>query len=262
MPTERTGEDGVHRLVDMVVEEVSLVDRAANLHRFLVVKRDPTMAKAAPKKTPKKTPAAPPGKEAPAKSTPPRPTKKASSELLTVATDALESLTAAVEQMGEASDEDAASIVEGLIEDLTELAARLAETAGLASDEEETAKRDATSVEGVRDLLGKVRALLDEVSKDQSEPAEQQEQTPTPSEEVAERVSSQLTQLSEDLATLTTTLREQGQRLGRLEKGVGLPNSRSAPERPASRADEDEESWPLDMNRPHDRGSEQRSPGR
>jgi hypothetical protein len=27
--------DGVHRLVDMVVEEVSLVDRAANKHRFL-----------------------------------------------------------------------------------------------------------------------------------------------------------------------------------------------------------------------------------
>jgi hypothetical protein len=33
----------VHRLVDMVVEEVSLVDRAANKHRFLVVKRDETM---------------------------------------------------------------------------------------------------------------------------------------------------------------------------------------------------------------------------
>jgi hypothetical protein len=35
--------DGVHRLVDMVVEEVSLVDRAANKHRFLIVKRDDAM---------------------------------------------------------------------------------------------------------------------------------------------------------------------------------------------------------------------------
>jgi hypothetical protein len=38
-----TTTDGVHRLVDMVVEEVSLVDRAANLRRFLIVKRDDTM---------------------------------------------------------------------------------------------------------------------------------------------------------------------------------------------------------------------------
>ena len=36
-------DDGVHRLVDMVVEEVSLVDRAANKHRFLIVKRDEAM---------------------------------------------------------------------------------------------------------------------------------------------------------------------------------------------------------------------------
>jgi hypothetical protein len=33
----------VHRLVDMVVEEVSLVDRAANQHRFLIVKRSEPM---------------------------------------------------------------------------------------------------------------------------------------------------------------------------------------------------------------------------
>ena len=37
-------EDGVHRLRDIVVEEVSLVDRAANKRRFLVVKRSDDMA--------------------------------------------------------------------------------------------------------------------------------------------------------------------------------------------------------------------------
>jgi hypothetical protein len=36
-------EDGVHRLRDIVVEEVSLVDRAANKRRFLVVKRSGDM---------------------------------------------------------------------------------------------------------------------------------------------------------------------------------------------------------------------------
>ena len=43
MTTEMHKADGVHRLVDMVVEEVSLVDRAANKHRFLIVKRDEAM---------------------------------------------------------------------------------------------------------------------------------------------------------------------------------------------------------------------------
>jgi hypothetical protein len=249
MPAEHPGEDRVHRLVDMVVEEVSLVDRAANLRRFLVVKRDPSMAKPAPKKTPKKPPVPPaPGKEAP----PPKPAKKASGDLLAVATDALEALAAVVERLGEASDEEASSLVETLIEDLNELAARLAETAGLATDEE-TAKREGSSLEDVRSLLGKVRELLEEASKAQDAPESQEEPPAAPaSDEAAERVSSQLSQISEELKTLTSAVREQGQRLGRLEKGVGLPNSRSAPERPASRSDEeDEESWPLDMNRPH-----------
>src|SRR6266481_777244 len=39
------GQSGVHRLRDIVVEEVSLVDRAANKRRFLVVKRSEGMAK-------------------------------------------------------------------------------------------------------------------------------------------------------------------------------------------------------------------------
>jgi len=46
--TKRASKDddaeNVHRLRDIVVEEVSLVDRAANQRRFLVVKRSPDMA--------------------------------------------------------------------------------------------------------------------------------------------------------------------------------------------------------------------------
>jgi hypothetical protein len=50
-------------------------------------------------------------------------------------------------------------------------------------------------------------------------------------------------------------MKDQSQRLGRLEKGVGLPNSRQAPERPAARTGAEEVSWPLDLNRPMDRES-------
>src|SRR5512141_1360888 len=42
--TSSDGESGVHRLRDIVVEEVSLVDRAANKRRFLVVKRSEGMS--------------------------------------------------------------------------------------------------------------------------------------------------------------------------------------------------------------------------
>jgi len=57
------------------------------------------------------------------------------------------------------------------------------------------------------------------------------------------------------LRALTDAVKEQGQRLGRLEKGVGVPNSRSALERPRSRDEPQEVGWPLDLNRPMDRDS-------
>ncbi len=40
--TKQQQDDGVHRLTEIVVEEVSLVDRPANLQPFLIVKRDAT----------------------------------------------------------------------------------------------------------------------------------------------------------------------------------------------------------------------------
>lgn len=49
MPTTTTTEQqpdegATHRLQRIIVQEVSLVDRAANKRRFLVVKRDESMA--------------------------------------------------------------------------------------------------------------------------------------------------------------------------------------------------------------------------
>ena len=51
MTSTTQGTASVHRLVDMVVEEVSLVDRAANKHRFLLVKRDGDTVHDAPQDT-------------------------------------------------------------------------------------------------------------------------------------------------------------------------------------------------------------------
>lgn len=45
MSNAASKDEGVHRLKDMLVEEVSLVDRAANKRRFALVKRSPEMSK-------------------------------------------------------------------------------------------------------------------------------------------------------------------------------------------------------------------------
>ena len=68
-------------------------------------------------------------------------------------------------------------------------------------------------------------------------------------------MSKQLASVATSLRSLTDAMKDQSQRLGRLEKGVGLPNSRQAPERPAARSGAEEVSWPLDLNRPMDRES-------
>ena len=74
--------------------------------------------------------------------------------------------------------------------------------------------------------------------------------TTTPS---SDGVSQQLEKVVSSISTLTDAVKEQGQRVARLEKGTGLPNSRTHEERRPAR-DEDV-GWPLDLNRPLDRES-------
>ncbi len=240
--------DGVHRLIDMVVEEVSLVDRAANKHRFLVVKRD------APMNTPKKTETAeeqtpPTGRKKPG-------TRKADAgEVVATAGAILERLTDAVEALGAASDEEATELCAQLCEELAEAAGALAELAGVepASDDETASASVGETVAQVREILAHVKAMLTltkEEAPTEAAPAAPPAATPAPDT----RVTEQLEAVASSLRTLTDAVREQGQRLGRLEKNVALPNSGSAPERTEKRADQ-EVGWPLDLNRPLDRDS-------
>jgi hypothetical protein len=247
--TETRDDAGVHRLVDMVVEEVSLVDRAANKHRFLVVKRDaPMKDKTDPKTedTTKPEGETPPGKKKPAK-------KADTADAIATATAILERLTAAVEMLGEASDDDADQILIELAGELSEAAAEIAQAAGVAEDEEEAA--DAAKSAGVGDTVAKVRALLDDVSKmlAAAKDAATPQATPVPPGPHADAVSQQLEKVVSSISTLTDAVKEQGQRVARLEKGTGLPNSRAHEERRPPR-DEDV-GWPLDLNRPLDRES-------
>ena len=54
--------------------------------------------------------------------------------------------------------------------------------------------------------------------------------------------------------TLSETVKDQQQRLGSVEKQLGLPNS-AAPAERRSKATVEDVGWPLDLNKPKDRES-------
>mgnify|MGYP001193217062 CR=1 FL=1 len=263
MSTTEDPNAGVHRLIDMVVEEVSLVDRAANKHRFLVVKRDEPMADKTKKSGAK-----------PAETTP-APTaggaeqvSKAIGDALGIATTALEALTNAIEQLGQVvGDADTTPIVAELAQELSEVAGQLAVAAGVEPTAAEGSGDVNAAVEGVRSMLSQVSELLSSsAAKNDPDPSSTppaaEAPAPAPASEAAQPANDESAEVSKQLATVATSLRsltdamkDQSQRLGRLEKGVGLPNSRQAPERPTPRAGAEDVSWPLDLNRPMDRES-------
>jgi len=67
-------------------------------------------------------------------------------------------------------------------------------------------------------------------------------------------VNESLAKLAESFRSLSETVKEQQQRLGRVEKQFGLPNS-AAPAERVSKATVEDVGWPLDLNKPKDRES-------
>src|SRR5690606_2603994 len=102
MTQRRKADRPVNRLLDIVVEEVSLVDRAANEHRFLIVKRDTPVADN-PTATDAADEAGDLNDQAAAEDTGAAPDDASGSSadpLLTTAVAALEGLTSTVELLG------------------------------------------------------------------------------------------------------------------------------------------------------------------
>jgi hypothetical protein len=67
-------------------------------------------------------------------------------------------------------------------------------------------------------------------------------------------VTESLAKLADSFRALSETVKEQQQRLGRVEKQFGLPNS-AAPAERVSKATVEDVGWPLDLNKPKDRES-------
>ena len=221
-------DDGVHRLVDMVVEEVSLVDRAANKHRFLIVKRDDAMDD---DNTTDTTTTDPSPSAAPT-------AKLDDGTALGAALTALESLTGLVELLGSLGADQADARLAELAEELRSVAEQLlARSAGDDEDIEARAKGDAeTKPAEPSTFAGNVTAAKQALAR------------ATPS------VTDSLAKLADSFRALSETVKEQQQRLGRVEKQFGLPNS-AAPAERMSKATVEDVGWPLDLNKPKDRES-------
>ena len=251
-------DDGVHRLVDMVVEEVSLVDRAANKHRFLIVKRDDAMDDDNTTDTTTTDP-----------SPPAAPTAKLDDgTALGAALTALESLTGLVELLGSLGADQADARLAELAEELRSVAEELLARTAQDEDIEARAKGDAETkpsepstfagnVTAAKQALARLAELAAKVPAAKTETPAQPEPavaakdssaTATPS------VTDSLAKLADSFRALSETVKEQQQRLGRVEKQFGLPNS-AAPAERMSKATVEDVGWPLDLNKPKDRES-------
>jgi hypothetical protein len=245
--TAAEGTDGVHRLIDMVVEEVSLVDRAANKHRFLIVKRNDAMdddTTTAEKATPE-----------------PQVSDLAIADgsPLGAAVAALESLTAIVELLGSLGADSTDTRLAALAQQLRATAEDILVRTGFATEEPATtdavtevtanakASPPSTFVSDVAAAKQAFSRLTQLAASGLHKPTEKRVEVAVPSADAES-----LAKLAESFRSLSETVKDQQQRLGRVEKQFGLPNS-AAPAEQVSKAADADVGWPLDLNQPKDR---------
>lgn len=271
MSDPRKADRSVNRLLDIVVEEVSLVDRAANEHRFLIVKRDTPMADHADTDTQEQgaepsadAPATEEG--APATTSDHQPESTSPDPLLATAVAALEGLTSTVELLGamgaQAADARLAPLATELKTTAEALLARAgvepAATGGGDTDTESTEEpSDAKDGDAFAEHLQAARAALTQLAALTSGPTPEPDAAAAPTEAPAklpDELTTTLAAMGESFRALADTVKEQQQRLARVEKQFGLPNSSQSPESVRKAAPE-EVGWPMDLNNPMDRES-------
>lgn len=231
----------VHRLVDMVVEEVSLVDRAANQRRFLIVKRDDAMSETGQSEDK------------------PNVEKQSDDSPLGIAVSALEGLTAVVELLSELGadriDPRIAELAASLRSTTDKMLAQLTGESASEGVEEKQKTESATdaptdqltaNLQAVKEALSQLSALVDKADSPAAAP-EAATISIAPLEEA-------ISKLGDSLRELSGLVQEQQGRLAQVEKQFGLPNSASSIEHVSKPSFEDV-GWPLDLNKPMDRES-------
>lgn len=202
--SDEGGEETVNRLFDMQVEEVSLVDRAANRHRFLVVKRDEDGGEAE-------------GEQA-------------------CSSDAIEDTPGGQKEHDLGSPAAASDRSEEHVDDVDGEPKGALASATAALEALTAAVAELRGDPTVAVLRTLAEGALSRAKKPEEPASPQAKQPSVP-----------------DLEGIVGVLRSLAERIGRLEKCFGTPNSR---ESAAKRApDTGEVGWPMDMNAPLDRGS-------
>jgi hypothetical protein len=247
----------VNRLIEMLVEEVSVVDRPANKQRFLIVKRDDSMNETTQvNKAPQGSEAnMPPGAAA---------LNVSADSPLSAALAALESLTSIVDLLGSLGADRSDTRLAALAQQLRTTAEQILAQTGFPVEPppqpdtpEAQAKATtptsppaadnalAKSLAAATSALSRLSALAGRPSPARAEKRE----SPPPSSDMASLQES-IAKLAESVRTLTDTVKEQQQRLGRVEKHFGMPNSAAPAERVSKAEDEEDVGWPLDLNKP------------
>lgn len=303
--------DGVHRLRDILVEEVSLVDRAANQRRFLVVKRSEDMAdenkpaedeiekakkkpaeedgdedatekakepadesdddeeadettkvRGASKDSVEEDEEDPAGKKKQQKKADlviPAPVKQA---LLSTLTEALERLMALAKTIKEASegDRDSGKMPEDVGTELEAIADMLWGVGKGKKTKEAKAEVTKAGARMAKDRLDRFQKALSLLADILKELTETKEPLAAPSAGVAEAgvtkrdaapqpmVIPGLADLVSGIGELTRVVKRQEEELSRMRQARGVSNA--IPVEGARRAEPQDVSWPLDMNRP------------
>ena len=232
--------DRVYRLLDMVVEEVSLVDHAANRRRFLIVKRSDPM-----------------GDENVEKDAEGGETTDPENDGGATPLDAFDG-PAAGEQPSTPNEAGTVDELEELVAELRAATLQLTEQLKPGSPTTERGVERPTSA-ALLQTLNEVRDALRALGRTESSKAAPPKRPPASddganSDEAAPDLRAKLTALATSVRELGAAIKAQQQRLARLEKRAGLPTSEQAGERVTKGADEDT-GWPLDLNRPFDRSS-------
>lgn len=277
----------VYRLVDIEVEEISLVDRAANKHRFLVVKRSHMSDANEEQESTEEAADSAPEADEDGGADEDETDEQADDddgdgdddgaggasgaaadepEVAQAAAEALSKLTTIVE--GLARGARGATLTKAK-EELRAVMDSLAKAAGArkgpkrkpparppAEDDEDDEGVDKSAMEEIRAAFQRVQELLARHGKRSRKPNKPNKTSKTTKREAASDDSAVATKLDAVLAqlgALSTANKDQAQRLSRLEKHSGMPNSAPVGEQRTGDDDDANVLWSLDLNKPTER---------
>ena len=181
--------------------------------------------------------------------------------LLAHAVTALEGLTSTVELLGSLGAHTADPRLAPLASELKATAEALLARAGVpaagddgSADETAEADVDAPAQDASFEAnLASARAALAQLAS-LTAAAKPEAASPAPAPALPEQLTASLEAMTASFRALAETVKEQQQRLARVEKQFGLPNSTPSTER-VRKAEPEEVGWPMDLNNPMDRES-------